>query len=329
MKNKIFAYSLIFLINTLSLLSLSSCGNSKLPRYSIIQGLRVLALTLDQPEINYDGMSFTPSTVNLTPTISDLYSDGRALQYNLEWCVDPGIALGAIPTCGGNPSRVVVAQNQAVAATATFLAPNYSGMMSSIAISLGTAAPAAQAAISAAFARESSYQQFNGLGILIFFELFPSSEPSSKITTFKRLILSSTAKVSKNQNPSGLSIKDFITNLEISSFPSIQTSLIADLPAAQAESYFEENSAGQLIGKTETLETEWFFTGPLDVECSKKKECSSDGYFKLARSKPNELNLFYPPTSTLPSARGRVLIAVTHDSRGGNTVKRYCDGICP
>ena len=286
-----------------------------------------MALTLDQPEINYDGTTFTPGTVNLTPTISDLYGAGRPLSMNVSWCLDPGIAMGVPATCTGNPTQVIVIQNQSVSTTATYLAPNYTGSLSSIAIPLSTVAPAVQAIVSAGFSGASTYQQYNGVAILIFFELFPTSDPTLKVTTFKRLILSSSAKTAKNQNPTGLQINN--NGTEITDFPTTQISLDAYLPANQAETYSAQNSVGILAALTETIQTTWFFTGPNDVVCSKNKSCTPDGYFALTYSNPGELNLFYPPVVAVPTTRGRVLIAVTHDSRGGNMVKRYCSGICP
>ena len=317
------------LFSFIFLLFLPACSTSKLPRYSIIQGMRVLALTLDQPEINYNGSTFTPSSVQLTPTISDLYGGGRSLQASIEWCLDPGIALGVTPTCKGNATRVVVGENQAITNTATFLSPNYTGSLNPITIDLTLASQSIQSILSASFLALKPYQQYNGINFLIFYTLSPVSDSTQAITTFKRLVVSGSSKASKNQNPSGLSIQDSTTGIEMTSLPTIQTSLTAYVPASQAENYSEETTSGTFNSKTESIQTEWFFTGPSDPECSKKKECTSDGYFKLARSIPSEINVFYPPSAATPTTRGRILVGVVHDSRGGNSVKRYCDGICP
>jgi hypothetical protein len=84
----------------------SGCGGEKMPKYSILQSLRVIGLLTNPPEVDFDGVStFTPSTFTLTPVISDLYGGTRSLRYNLYHCIDPGVGLGAIPSCTGNPTR--------------------------------------------------------------------------------------------------------------------------------------------------------------------------------------------------------------------------------
>jgi hypothetical protein len=312
--------------------SLSACSSDTMPRYSIIQGLRTLALVADSPEINFDGTSFTPNTVTITPTISDLYGSGRALSFNLYWCLDPGIGLGVIPSCDGNPSAVRDATLQNVAITApsgTFSSPNYTGSLAPIPLNFtpGFMGATAFSYYTARFLSLTSAQLYNGYSILVFFELYPTGDTSQKITTFKRIVFSSSTKTLKNTNPSNLEIRRDGT--EITSLPSSQSSLEAYLPSSQAESYFTQSTLGALSTATETLETAWFFTGPSDISCSKKKECTTDGYFALARSVPGELNLFYPPQGSIPSTRGRILIGVAKDNRGGSSVKRYVDGTGP
>ncbi len=305
------------ILRLLPIFLLISCSSDRLPQYSIIQGLRVLALTLSQPEINFDGTSFTPNTLTLTPWISDLYGAGRSLSMNVYGCLDPGIGNGAIPTCDGSASLFQVAQDQAVSNTATFLSPNYTGALTPITISLASLVAPSQ----------STIQAYNGSAILIFFELYLTGSPTQKITTFKRLIYSGNLKTTKNQNPSGLQILNAGT--EISTLPTIGVDLNAYLPGSEAETYTSIDQNGNLITQTETLETAWFLTGPADVACSKKKDCTTDGTLALLRSVPGEPNHFTPPETALPTTRGRVLIGVAKDSRGGEVVKRYCDGICP
>jgi len=65
------------------------------------------------------------------------------------------------------------------------------------------------------------------------------------------------------------------------------------------------------------------------VECSNKEDCTTDGLFSLTRTRLGEFNIFYVPKVAVPTARGRVLIAIARDGRGGLTGKRYCTGVCP
>ena len=309
---------------------LSSCSKDSLPQYSIIQGLRVLALTLDQPEVNYNSGTFTPATVNLSPWISDLYGAGRALSINVYACLDPGIGLGAKPDCTTSQLSVLtyqsIVQNQTVAGSATFLAPNYTGALAAIPLALGTLGSTLNSLISTGSISLTTAQDYNGYSILIFFELYPSSDPSNKITSFKRLVFSGNSKTTKNQNPSGLEIQ--LSGTEIASLPTVASDLKAYAPAASAETYQSLDTAGSFTSKTESLLTTWFLTGPSDISCSKNVDCTTDGKLSLTFSNLGQINSFTPP-KTATSTRGRILIGVLKDDRGGEQVKRYCDGICP
>jgi hypothetical protein len=311
----------------LALMFLTACSASTLPKYSVVQGLRVLGLVSDVPEINFDGATFTPNTVNLTPVVSDIYGAGRTLKYNIEFCLDPGISLGATPNCVSNPTRTVVASDQNVVATATFLAPNYMGSLTPIAVDFSTASAAALTVMAAKFASVTATQLFNGLNLLVVFEIFPDGDTSAKITSFKRIVFSAATKVTKNANPTGLEIRE--NGAEITTFPAVDSAMEAFLPTAQAENFSLMNSDGTLTAKTEVLETTWFLSGPAEVECSKKKECTTDGLFQMTRTRVGELNPFYVPQVATPTSRGRVLIGVARDDRGGAMIKRYCVGTCP
>ena len=311
----------------LSLFILAGCSNEKLPKFNVIQGLRVLALESDVPEINFDGATFTPSTINLTPVVSDVYGAGRVLKFNVEFCLDPGISLGAIPNCINNPTRTVVSSDQTVVATTSFLAPNYTGSLTASAVDFSTVTGTALAIIAQKFASATAAQLYNGINLLVVFEIYPDGETSSKITSFKRIVFSSVTKTTKNTNPTGLEIRQ--SGSEITSLPSVESTLEAYLPSAQAENYLLLNKDGSSISKTEVLETTWFLTGPEDVSCSKKKECTPDGLFSMSRTRLGEMNTFYIPQVSVPTTRGRVLMGVARDDRGGIVSKRYCTGICP
>ena len=194
----------------------SGCAGEKMPKYSILQGLRVIGLQLDFPEVGFDGVStFSQANITLTPVISDLYGGGQSLSYNLYHCIDPGVGVGAIPTCSGNPSRVDVDTAEPIAPSAGGFetSVNRTGATSTITIPLSSLDPSFYAA---KFQSLTAAQKFNGFAILIFFELFPTADESKKITTFKRLIVSGPAKVTKNSNPSALTFFNGSTNLNTS-----------------------------------------------------------------------------------------------------------------
>ena len=309
-------------------LSLSACSNEKLPKYTVLQGLRVLALPVkatgsDQPELGFDGTNFS-DTVQLTPVISDLYGGGRALKYNLQFCLDLGIALGSTPNCESNPTKTTVITNAAVTfVTGSFSAPEYSGTIDAIAaIDFSTMSASGKAVVAAKFATAKNYQRFNGLNMILYYEIYPDGDESLKVSAIKRVVFSAASKAVKNSNPSGLRILDE-AGTEIAAFPATESKLQADLPSAVAESYSLMDEDGSVTTKTEVLETTWFLTGPESIADSKDKEKTTDGLFLLSRTLVGELNTFYPPKVAVPSSRNRVVIGVARDDRGGITLKRY------
>ncbi len=312
---------------SLFLFLLSSCSNEKLPKYTVLQSLRVLALQADQPEVNFNGTAFT-DTVQFTPVISDLYGGGRGLKYNLQVCLDLGIALGAIPNCENNLTQMSLASAQTVtSAGGTFKAPNYSGTVDPFSVNLATAfSVPALGVITSKFFNSPSFQQFNGLNLIVYYEIYPDGDESLKVKAFKRLVFSSAAKAMKNSNPSGLMILDE-GSVEISSLPTSETKLEAFLPSVSAENYSIMDEDGGITTKTERLETTWFLTGNQNIQDSKNKDKTTDGLFLLSRTLVGEWNTFYPPKVATPITRGRILIGVARDDRGGITIKRYADGI--
>ena len=312
-------------------LFIAGCSSETMPKYSVLQGLRVIALTLDYPEVNFDPATATFTTpgpgsvVHVTPTLSDLYGGGRSLSYRLYYCLDPGVGLGATPTCEGNPTRTEVSSASFVAPSGTFTAPTYTGStaLPNFDIDLSLLTPTVKALYTARFNSLSQAQRYNGYSILIFYEVYPTGNEAEKLSTFKRLIFSDSTKAQKNQNPAALKFQ--VSGVEILTLPTQETLVNAYVSPTEFESYSTQNSDGTLQSLTESIETTWFLTGPEDIACSKNKDCTTDGLFSLTRSTPGELNRFTPPSVPVPTSRGRVLIGVAKDDRGGNVVKRLCD----
>jgi hypothetical protein len=308
---------------------LPACGPETLPKYSILQGLRVITLILDSPEVSLDPITgdFTPFSIQVTPVISDLYGGGRSLTYRLYHCLDPGVGLGAPPTCEGNPTRTEVSTGT-VTPGGTFASPNFTGDIAPFAFNLNSITPTAKAAYVARYNSLTPDRRFNGYAILVFFELHPTGEEDKKITTFKRLLFSDPAKAIKNSNPASLDFRSNGANL--SSLPPVETLIEAFVPAGSIETYTAMRTDGSSETLSEKVETAWFLTGPEDIACSRKKECTSDGTLLLSRTLPGEWNRFFPPTAALPTGRGRILIGIAKDNRGGSVLKRICDGAsCP
>jgi hypothetical protein len=312
-------------IPALFLLALAACSPDTMPRYSTVQSLRVLGLGLsgagNEAETSFNGAVFNPASLQVTPVLSDLHGGGRALSFNLYYCLDPGVGLGAPPTCEGNASRIDVSQNAPVGTSGTFLSPEFTGTPAlGLSIDLSAMPPATLALYSARFATLTSVQKFNGIAILVFFELFPTASPTDKITAFKRLFLSEGRSL--NQNPgTGLDLASE-DGTSLVSFPTVETFLKAVVPASNLETYTAQDSSGTPQTLTESIEVAWFLTGPADIECSNDKDCTTDGFLALSRTTPGELNRFTPPKVPLPTGRERVLIGIVKDNRGGNAVLR-------
>lgn len=321
MKKMSLKLALVFSVGILTV----GCADMDQPKYTVLQDLRVLALELNAPEVGFDGTSFSVANVQLTPWVSDVHGGGRILKADLEFCLDPGVSQGAVPSCENMSSRTVVYTGQTVVAGTTnaFQAPNYSGSVATETISL----PVAQSEIMVRFAIATPAEIYNGLSLLLVYKIYAQDDPANFVTAFKRLVFSGSTKTVKNSNPSGLQILN--NGVEISSLPAVDTQLVANMPSGQAESYSAYVSSNEIRDFEEKIEVTWFLTGPSDIPCSRKKECTTDGLFFLSRSLLGELNWFYAPKVALPTDRGRVLIGVARDGRGGIDITRYVDGLGP
>ncbi|NDF15608.1 hypothetical protein EB061_09850 [bacterium] len=312
----------------LPLLLLQACSPDTMPRYSTLRSLRVLALLINtqganDSETGFDGTTFNPGTIEVTPVVSDLHGGGRSLSYNLHYCLDPGIALGAPPTCSGSPSRVDVATNALLSLpTGQYASPNYTGSLTPLAINLNTATASVLPAYAARFASLSAADRFNGFSVLVFFELFPTLDSSDKVTTFKRLVLSTGRAL--NQNPVTANF-DLLREdgSAILPFPSQETFFKGQTGAADLESYSVLSASGGLQNLIETIEIAWFMTAPSDIACANDEDCTPDGFLALPRTTPGELNRFIPPKVATPTDRSRILIGIAKDNRGGAAIKRY------
>jgi hypothetical protein len=310
------------------LLLLAACSPEKMPRYSTLQALRVLGLTLQSQggnaaETSFNGTTFSPGIMEVTPVISDLHGGGRSLSFNLYYCLDPGIGLGAPPTCAGNASRVDFLSNQPLAQpTGDYATPNFTGSLTPIPINLNTATASVLPVYAARYAALTPMERFNGVSILVFFEIFPTLDSAEKVTTFKRLFISEGRTLNQNPVNAGIDItrEDGSPLLPL---PTTETFLKAVIPASDFETYSVMDSAGNLVTQTEGVEMAWFLTGPADIECSNDKDCTPDGFLALPRTLAGELNRFTPPKVPTPTDRSRILIGIAKDSRGGNTVRRF------
>jgi hypothetical protein len=266
-------------------LFLSSCGDKDQKKYFALKGLRILGIIADQPEIN------SAQTVNLTPYLS--YTDGgdTTLSISYKACVDPGIDYGAKVSCDSYAPAYVLTGSTTFTTNTIGSANFYTGPMTSIAINVPAAAFTAIASL-------DSKVKFNGVDYIVIFTISDQAKPENKITTIKRISLTSkTSGLNSNPTMTGSILIDGAT---FSSFPSKVSNLSLDGPSS-AENYQYEGGSG-LTSVDEIMTVTWF---------------ASAGEYKYSRSDADASNEYDPKGNT-----SGVFVAVYRDNRGGLIIKR-------
>ncbi len=290
--------ALFLTVKSTLLISLAGCGADDLPDYTRLGGLRILALRADTPEVN------PGATVQVTAVVSDLPNSGSAGERNLtfaaEGCIDPGVGLGASPSCAGRPDRVSLG------------AGAIPGLGSPSNTFTGEAPALSVVIPPAILAGRSPQAQYNGVAYLVFYTVTatdPSTGATSQLTSFRR-ILASTRAV-KNSNPvlndvlaGNQGFQAYLTGLSFGAGP---ISLVPALGSGSSESYTEKLEDGSDLPRQETLTTTWFL---------------SDGDMKRFRTDADAPNTWTPPASK-PSRPGLVFLVVTRDGRGGEAYRKF------
>lgn len=272
---------------------LIGCGNDELPDYFLLDRLRVLgANTVGAPA----EFSAGDSGIQIDFHVSDPLGGGRSLTYSLEACVDPGVGLGAPPTCTGNPTRAVLV------ASATFVpgsaATNYYGVLTSPAFSV----PAAGVIFldPRTGSPRPAYERSNGVSYLVFITLTASATES--VTALKRVIVST--KTTKNQNPTfgtpALTLNSVDAAIYTLTTDPVPMNSVAG--SGSIESYVVESSDGTSETALEKLTVTWLV---------------SAGEVRTTRTDPGAENRYFPPTP-LPALTS--FIAVLRDERGGTAI---------
>jgi len=269
-----------FSINILFFFLLSGCGKDNLPEFNHLEGLRVLAFKLSAPEVS------PGDTVTVTPIISDIRA--TSLTYTARVCLDPGVSYGATPSCVGNVSAVTLADQQTL--TLPGANENWTGLADSLTVQIPASA--------VIFEGRSSIEQFNGVSYLL--EYILSNDLGETVRSIKRIVVSDSAKTSKNSNPITADILANGVSMTSLSWSS-PVNLTTDLSLTSAETYSSKNSSGELGTAVEQLVTTWFVT---------------DGETKYYRSEGLEADEYTAP-SAAPVGRSVYILAITHDDRGG------------
>jgi hypothetical protein len=269
------------------------CGDDDLPEYYLLDRMRVIAAVANTPEV-----ASSAGAINVTFHVSDPTGAGRTLSYRVEKCVDPGIGLGATPTCTGNPTAALYP-----AETGTFVpgsaATNFYGTFTTANFNMSTAAAVIFLDPTTGATRTTA-SQYNGSALLVIATITaPTGETT---TTFKRIVAST--RPTKNQNPS-FNATSLLFNgiapgaytLTTERFP-----VRASVPTSSQETYLVANEDGTFESASETLTVTWLV---------------SAGSMRYSRTDPSEENRYTPP-SPLPTKTS--FIAVLRDDRGGTAV---------
>jgi hypothetical protein len=284
---KVFAarFGLAFIL----IIMMTNCGRNDLPKYQALGDLRILTIVVDKPEVN------PGDTVTFTPVLSDLSGQGRAINFAVQACVDPGVANGADPTCL-NPDPASI-QTGAITIPAG-ASQTYTGPVASFSLTMPDA--------NTIFANRSPADLYNGVIYLVQYNISVPNGPA--INSFLRVFVSdATTKTQKNQNPSITSvdlndspIPDTIT------MPTSGSNFRVISPASSSETYQIMQNDGSSLTRTEEMLNTWFV---------------SDGEFDFSRTTGSTENLWTPPGSK-PSNRGMVILVVTRDGRGGSVFQK-------
>ena len=261
-----------------ALLSLAGCGADTLPKFSKLEGMRILGLRAEDPETLPAGGAITVKAL--------LYDrDGRTLNYVASICTDPGIARGATPSCSG------VADASQIASSSTTPGAN---RLSEITLNVpNTPATVLNSA--------STVEAYNGVGYLLVLRV-TSADGAATQTAFKQLVVSDASKTPKNQNPNFNAAGVLSGGAAITAMPSAKITVTPSLAAGAEESYFFKVDTSTFLPLTESITVTWL---------------ASDGELERTRTTGvSTSNSFTPPTSAV-SGYTPVLVAIARDPRGG------------
>lgn len=266
--------------------------DSKLPKYVELKTLRVLTLIANKPETG------PQDTVTVTPVISDV-TETSSLTYEAYGCVDPGVSIGADPSCSGNPTRVLIAQDSITTSSNLEMSQNFTGNAPSLTVTIPASA--------IIFNQRSTQDQFNGVSYLVEYKL--TNSKGEQVIAIKRIVVSTKSNTDRNTNPTATEINANSTSL--TSFPTSGVfNLKITLASGSNQSYPVLKDDGSQEIRSEDVTTTWFIT---------------DGSLKYFRTTNDDTNEYTAPDS-LPTDRKAFLISISRDSRGGVSVRRLCGG---
>ena len=267
------------LFSLLICLLLVSCGDDDLPKVENLSGFRVLAIVADNPEVSAGG------TADLQLLVSDFDGDGRTISGSYRSCTDPGIALGAEPSCEGVSD----------ATASTSFNVNFSALGNA---HTGLDANTFTINVPATILDDAnSIEEVNGIGYLVVFRF---TVDGNEVRAFKNIIVSN--RTTANSNPGTPDI--LLNDATLDSKPTVGSVLtINDLTDEESFPLFRSNGDFETV--TESYELAWYVSQS-DLDASKVEE---NGEAKFLESPPD------------PDNNPFVAVAVVRDERGGTSFR--------
>ncbi len=258
--------------------------------------MRILALVVDTPSIQNPQGGI--QNVQLTPYVSDIGGTGD-LKMTVQSCLDRGVSQGLIATCENEPTASLpqeITISSAITSTEGFFgSPERTGSPQSGAITVPLNIP------ENLFSNFSNQVTHNGLSYLIIVELQALNNPTQKIKSFRRVLLTTQVP---NLNPVINEIK--INGTTLTGKPFLGSHELSFDAVNSPDQYTFLNSIGEFTPLTETYETSWFV---------------SDGTIISSRSNLDQTVTW--DFLEMPSLGFRrvVVVGVLRDGRGGIAVK--------
>jgi hypothetical protein len=276
--------SLVFIVAIMT----SHCGEDTMPKYQALGDLRILTIVVSDPEVN------PGATVTFTPVLSDLYGNGRAINYAVQACIDPGLGQGPPPTCQ-NPDPASVQTGTVVIPAGA--SQTYTGPVTPFTLTMPDA--------NTILGNRNAVDQYNGVIYLVQYNISIPNGPA--INSFLRVFVSAATKTPKNQNPS-------ITSVDLNDSPILSSTIPMPTsasnfrvisPVSSSETYQFMQYDGSFLTRSEEMLNTWFI---------------SDGAIDYSRTIGSTENLWTPGPK--PSSRGMVILVVTRDGRGGSVFQK-------
>lgn len=270
-----------------------SCSKNNFPKYSALDRLRILGITTPTPELQNPSSGTT--NVSITPYISDIGGSGD-ITLEVQSCLDPGVSLGATPSCSqaqyASSVQTITMSSASTATEGLFGNPERTGSPQSGAITVPLQIP------SQLLPLLPSYMQYNGVSYLI---TVKATASSGSISSFRRIVISTKTP---NNNPT---ISDLLlNNLSFTQRPTEGVYQLKLSTTDTPESYQFLTGNGDYKNLQEDYEISWFV---------------SEGIMEVSRGFLSDDLDWSVTTPSLSPPQKTVVVAVLRDGRGGTAVR--------